>query len=237
MRSRLGNPQPFVPKGPALGERTQLGMAHGKTHGRTPQGRNGRPKCRSRAPSKDARSALDSRSPADNRPGYDRPCPGSSSPGPAGPPPAGRRNCQSALGGGDGLVMLAQVAETVRQEERDRPIRRGSSRTAARASASRKYARIRPRSPDEGRIAQGEPEIDSLPARIAVLRQMREGTERLLEIPHSLTVDRPRHGLLPRLSAVRQRLSPPPPASGGPGVRPARPPAPRRGSRASTIPA
>ena len=33
--------------------------------------------------------------------------------------PAGRRNRQSALGGGDGLVMLAQVAETVRQEERD----------------------------------------------------------------------------------------------------------------------
>src|SRR5262245_22488894 len=37
---------------------------------------------------------------------------------------------------------------------------------------------------------------------------MREGTERLLEIPHSLTVGRPRHSLLPRLPAIRQGLLP-----------------------------
>ena len=40
------------------------------------------------------------------------------------------------------------------------------------------------------------------------LRQMREGTERLLEGPHGLAVGRPRHGLLPGLSAVRQGLVP-----------------------------
>ena len=40
------------------------------------------------------------------------------------------------------------------------------------------------------------------------LRQMREGTERLLEVPHGLAVGRPRHGLLPRLPAVRQGLVP-----------------------------
>ena len=37
---------------------------------------------------------------------------------------------------------------------------------------------------------------------------MREGTERLLEVPHGLAVGRPRQGLLPRLPAVRQGLVP-----------------------------
>jgi hypothetical protein len=55
---------------------------------------------------------------------------------------------------------------------------------------------------------QGEPEIDSLFACIALLWQMREGTERLLEGPHGLTVGRPRQGLLPRLPTVRQGLVP-----------------------------
>ena len=58
------------------------------------------------------------------------------------------------------------------------------------------------------RRAQGEPEIDGLLACVALLRQMREGTERLLEVPHGLAVGRPRHGLLPRLPAVRQGLVP-----------------------------
>ena len=40
------------------------------------------------------------------------------------------------------------------------------------------------------------------------LRQMREGAERLLKVPHGLAVGRPRHGLLPRLPAVRQGLVP-----------------------------
>ena len=40
------------------------------------------------------------------------------------------------------------------------------------------------------------------------LRQMRQGTERLLEVPHGLAVGRPRQGLLPRLPAVRQGLVP-----------------------------
>src|SRR4029453_15460931 len=37
---------------------------------------------------------------------------------------------------------------------------------------------------------------------------MWEDTERLLEAPHGLAVCRPRHGLLSRLSAVRQGLVP-----------------------------
>ena len=58
------------------------------------------------------------------------------------------------------------------------------------------------------RRAQGEPEIDGLLARGALLWQMREGAERLLEVPHGLAVGRPPHGLLPRLPAVRQGLVP-----------------------------
>src|SRR6266568_2773277 len=37
---------------------------------------------------------------------------------------------------------------------------------------------------------------------------MREGADRLLEVPHGLAVSRPRHGLLPNLPAVRQGLLP-----------------------------
>ena len=58
------------------------------------------------------------------------------------------------------------------------------------------------------RRAQGEPEVDGLLARGALLRQMLEGTERLLEVLHGLAVGRPRHGLLSRLPAVRQGLVP-----------------------------
>ena len=57
-------------------------------------------------------------------------------------------------------------------------------------------------------MAQGEPEVNGLLARVARLRQMREGTERLLEGPNGLAVGRPRHSLLPRLLAVRQSLVP-----------------------------
>ena len=38
------------------------------------------------------------------------------------------------------------------------------------------------------RRAQRQPEIDGLLTRVARLRQMREGTERLLKVPHGLTV-------------------------------------------------
>ena len=58
------------------------------------------------------------------------------------------------------------------------------------------------------RRAQGKPEIDGLFACVTLLWQMREGTERLLKVPHGLAVGRPRHGLLSRLPAVRQGLVP-----------------------------
>jgi hypothetical protein len=58
------------------------------------------------------------------------------------------------------------------------------------------------------RYAHGEPEVDGLLAGIACLRQMWEDAERLLEVPHRLTVGRHLHGLLPRLPAVYQGLIP-----------------------------
>ena len=38
------------------------------------------------------------------------------------------------------------------------------------------------------RRAQGKPEVDGLLTGLALLRQMREHTERLLEVPHRLAV-------------------------------------------------
>jgi hypothetical protein len=58
------------------------------------------------------------------------------------------------------------------------------------------------------RRAQGDAEIDGLLACVALLRQMREGTERLLEGPHGLTVGRSCHGFLSRLPTVYQGLGP-----------------------------
>src|SRR5438128_9048397 len=58
------------------------------------------------------------------------------------------------------------------------------------------------------RRAQGEPEVNGLLACVTLLRQMREGIERLLEIPHSLAIGRLRHRLFSRLPAVRQGLVP-----------------------------
>src|SRR4029450_9735353 len=64
------------------------------------------------------------------------------------------------------------------------------------------------------RRAQGEPEIDGLLTRGALLRQMPEGAERLLKIPHGLTVRRARQGLLSRLPAVGQGFVPDLPPQG-----------------------
>ena len=60
----------------------------------------------------------------------------------------------------------------------------------------------------EKRRAQREPEINALFACLPRLRQLREGPEGLLEGLHRLAVGGPRHGLLPRLPAVRQGLVP-----------------------------
>ena len=53
------------------------------------------------------------------------------------------------------------------------------------------------------RRAQGEPELNGLLVRVALGRQRRQDTERVIEMPHGLAVRRPRHGPFPRLPAVR----------------------------------
>src|SRR2546426_977439 len=61
---------------------------------------------------------------------------------------------------------------------------------------------------------QGEAEINRLLARVALLWQMLQSAERLLEIPPSLGVCRPRQGLLSCLPAVCQGLVPHLPTQG-----------------------
>src|SRR4029453_8383942 len=58
------------------------------------------------------------------------------------------------------------------------------------------------------RRAQGKAQVDGLFTRVAMVWEMREDTECLLEVLHSLAVGRPHHSLLPRLSAVHQGLVP-----------------------------
>ena len=52
------------------------------------------------------------------------------------------------------------------------------------------------------RRAQGEPEVNGLLARVALLRQMREGTERLLEAPYGFPISRALQGELPGLLPI-----------------------------------
>ena len=56
--------------------------------------------------------------------------------------------------------------------------------------------------------AQGQPEVDRLLVRLALRRQMRQGMQRLVEIPHSLMVRRARHGSFPGLSEICQSFIP-----------------------------
>ena len=108
---RLGNPEPFVPEGPALGEHAQLGMAHGELGTGTHSGRD------------DATEAFVARRPLEGRHGLpeaiDRPtivalgliCCAEEAIRlrVQDDIPTGRGEGEGALGGGDGLVMRAPV--------------------------------------------------------------------------------------------------------------------------------
>src|SRR5262245_40061036 len=56
------------------------------------------------------------------------------------------------------------------------------------------------------RRTQGQPEVDGLLACVTRLWQMWEGTERLLEAPHSLTMRRTLKGASPSLLPIGQGL-------------------------------
>jgi hypothetical protein len=208
---RLGDPGPFVPKGPALGERPQLGMALGEVGTRYHGGQE------------ELTEALAAPRPVEGRHGLPEAVDG---------PPIvtlgpvdvaeflvrqrvrdaiaicrGQR--EGTLVGGDGLVVRAHDAEMVGQKARK------LSQSARVVEGFRQGLGLAEQHQDPPKLAeraerraQGEPEIDGLLARGARLRQMRKGPERRLERPHSFAVGRPRDGLLFRLPAVRDRLVP-----------------------------
>ena len=113
MSNFLGNPEPFVPEGPALGERAQFGMAPGEVG----TGEHGR--------QDDLTKVLAARRPVESRHALPEAVDGSTivALGLVGLAealvrlrvqdslPAGRGECEGALGGGDGLVIRAHEAE------------------------------------------------------------------------------------------------------------------------------
>src|SRR5437764_15350129 len=103
--------------------------------------------------------------------------------------PTNRGERQGALGGGDGLVIRAHDVEMGCQKNRNlsQPTRvvEGRRESLGLAQTRQDTPKVARRLE---RRTQGEAEIDGLLARVALLRQMREGAERLLEVSHSLTV-------------------------------------------------
>ena len=115
MSNRLGNPEPFFPEGPALGERAQLGMAPGEVgtgeHGgqddltealaalRPVEGRHGLPEAVDRPTIVALGLVGEAEALVRQRLQDDL--------------PAGRGEREGALGGGDGLVIRAHEAEMV----------------------------------------------------------------------------------------------------------------------------
>ena len=113
MINRLGNPEPFFPEGPALGERAQLGMAHGEAgtgvHGgqddltealvapRPVEGRHGLPEAVDRPTIVALGLVGEAEVVVRQRVQDDI--------------PAGRGEREGALGGGDGLVIRAHDVE------------------------------------------------------------------------------------------------------------------------------
>ena len=146
----------------------------------------------------------------------------------AGQPPRWPWRAPGRAGRRHGLVIRAHEVEMDDRKTETCASRRGSSRAAARASASRRPpdtpSRQTERAPSAGRAG------DPWPARACrVSPADAGGPERLLEVPHGLAVSRPRHGLLPACRQYVRALSHTSPRRAWwAAVRPARPPAPRR---------
>ena len=121
MSHRLGNPQPFFPKGPALGERAEFGMARGEVGTGEHGGQEDLPEVLAASLPFEGRHAL--------HVAVDRPT--IVALGMVGKAevlvrqrlqddiPAGRGECDGAVGGGDGLVIRAHEAEMSCQKARD----------------------------------------------------------------------------------------------------------------------
>ena len=100
---------------------------------------------------------------------------------------AGRGGCEGTLGGSDSLITHHCRGNEWRESQR--PVPADADCRGLADSASRRYARMRLVA-RRSRAPVGKPEIDGLLACVARLRQMREGTERMLEVPHGLAVGR-----------------------------------------------
>ena len=96
---------------------------------------------------------------------------------------------QGVLAGSNGLVVRAQEIEVRGQKDRDlsQPtlVVKGYCKRLSLAQVCQDTPIV---AEQPERRAQREPEIDSLLVCVALLGQMWKGAERLLEIPHSLTV-------------------------------------------------
>src|SRR5262249_20725772 len=101
---------------------------------------------------------------------------------------ASRGEREGALGGGDRLVIGAHTAEMDGKIDGDlsQPTRvvEGLGEGLGLAQSHQDMLSVA-RRPE--RRAQGEAEINGLLAHVTLRWQMRQGTERLLEVPHSLT--------------------------------------------------
>ena len=211
MSHRLGNLEPFVSHGTALGERAQLGMAHGEPGTGTHGGQHHLAEALVAPCPVEGRHSL---SEAVDRPTIvplalvgsaeiavrQRVQDGI---------PASRSERESTLARGDGLVICAHEIAVDCQRDRDlsEPTRvvEGLGDGPSLAQTRQDTPRVAKRSE---RRTQGEPEINGLLTRVALLRQMRESAKRLLEVSPSFAVGRARHGFLPRLPAVCHRLVP-----------------------------
>jgi hypothetical protein len=211
VRHLRGNLESFFAEGSPLGERAQLGMAHGQMGSGMDSGQDSLPKTLAalrpvegshrlpdvvdgptivalglvRDPEVEVRQRLEANI------------------------PAGGGECQGALGGDTSLVIHPRVAEIDRQGDGDlrQPTRivEGYSQGFGLAQHRQETLQI---TGQMERCAQSEPEIDGL--LLGGLRrwQMRENAERRLEIRHDLAAGRSRQSLVPGLSAVQQGLSP-----------------------------
>ena len=149
-------------------------------------------------------------------------------------PPAARR-CASARSANTRCRSGSSIRKRLRlMETETQPSRRGSSSVRARRSASLSSSTLLREPPEQDeRGAKIEPQIDGLLDRLARLRQMRQGLQRLLEAGGCLPVGRSREAPWPRPDGGSARPSPTPhPGSrGGRAARRARPGGRRRAPR------
>ena len=187
-RGCLGNPQAFFPKSPACGERAQLRMAPGQVG----TGEHGGHEDKTALVAPGLFKGCDGLPEAVNRPtivalgliGLTEVLVGRQD-----HIPIHCVECEGALGRGDGLVILAHLVTIVCQKEQDpsEPARVSESLSEGLGLTQTHQDAPQVAERTKGRT-QSQPEVDGLLKYVALLRQMRESTERLLKVPDGLAV-------------------------------------------------